>query len=194
MPTDDGNALEPTATANAPSLPDLTALTPEQIEAHPHVQELKKKYSAAHSGMDKANLTKKQLEAELAKYKTLAGEQEPEPEEEKPSFVTKEELSASLWEAQNAKDIELYADDQYKQELDMGVPKPVALQYAKLRAQKNPNSAQVARQQAMASPGASSTRDLEDVEITDEDRADAATWGYSLETVKKQKQMKRARG
>lgn len=194
MPTVDDNGASPTVENNAPSIPDLSALTPEQIEAHPHVQELKKKYSAAHSGMDKANLTKKQLEAELAKYKTLAGEQEPEPEEVKPSFVTKEELEAKAWEIAHAKDLELYADDQYKQELDMGVPKPVALQYAKLRAQKNPNSAQVNRQQAMASPGSTSVRDLEDVEITDEDRADAAKWGYSLEAVKKQKQMKKARG
>ena len=192
MPTVEDNAETPTVADNAPSL-DVTSLTPEQIEAHPHVQELKKKYSAAHSGMDSANLSKKQLEAELAKYKFLAGEQEPEPEEQKPSFVTKEELEAKAWEIAHAKDIELYADDDYKKELDRGVPRDIALHYAKLRHQKSPNSAQVMRQQAMASAGAVSTRDLSDVEITDEDRADMAKWGYSEKALLKQKQMKKAR-
>ena len=193
MPTDDGNGASPTATDNASQL-DVTKLTPEQLEQHPHVQELKTKYSAAHSGMDKANLTKKQLEAELAKYKLLAGEEEPVVEEAKPSFVTKEELSATLWESQHAKDLELYADDDYKKELDRGVPKDIALHYAKLRHQKNPNSAQINRQQAMASPGSSSTRDLSDIEITDEDRADAKLWGYSEKAILKQKQLKKSRG
>lgn len=191
MPTEDGNALEPTAADNATF--DVTAIPAEQIENHPFVKELKEKQAAARTGMDKANLTKKQLEAELAKYKLLAGEEEPVVEEPKPSFVTKEELTSTLWEAQNAKDIELYADDEYKLELDRGVPKDVALKYAKLRHQKNPNSAQVMRQQAMASQGSSSTRDLTDVDITDEDRADMARWGYSEKAILKQKRLKKVR-
>jgi len=191
MPTDDGNALEPTANDNA--IPDVSTLAPEVLENHPYVKELKAKQAAAHTGMDKANLTKKQLEAELAKYKLLAGEKEPEVEEPKPSFVTKEELANQLWEAQHAKDIEIYADDEYKQELDRGVPRDVALKYAKLRHQKNPNSAQVMRQQAMASQGSTSTRDLSDIEITDEDRQDMKTWGYSEEAIRKQKRLKQAR-
>lgn len=193
MPTDDDNGANPTVTDNAPAL-DIATLTPEQLESHPHVQELKKKYSAAHSGMDSANLTKKQLEAEVARLKVMAGEEELEEEEPTPSFVTKEELTSTLWEAQNAKDLELYADDDYKKELDAGVPKSIALQYAKMRAQKNPNSAQVMRQQAMASQGAASTRDLSDVEITDEDREDMKKWGYSEKSLLRQKQLKRDRG
>jgi hypothetical protein len=192
MPTEDGNASQPTAADNATF--DVTAIPAEQLENHPLVKELKAKQAAAHTGMDKANLTKKQLEAEVARLKVMAGEQDAiEEVEQKPSFVTKEELTTQLWEAQNAKDIEIYADDKYKQELDMGIPKPVALEYAKLRYQKNPNNAQVMRQQAMASQGSSSTRDLSDIEITDEDRADMKTWGYSEEAIRKQKRLKQAR-
>lgn len=192
MPTDDGNGTSPTATDNATQI-DVTTLTPEQLEAHPHVQELKKKYSAAHQSMDSVNLTKKQLEAENARLRVLAGEQAETTEEEKPSFVTKEELKSTLWESQHAQDLELYADDDYKKELDRGVPKDIALHYAKLRHQKNPNSAQVMRQQAMASQGSTSTRDLDDVEITDEDRADMKKWGYSEKALRKQKQLKKMR-
>lgn len=193
MPTDDGNGASPTATDNASSDIDVTKLTPEQIELHPHVQELKKKYSAAHSGMDSANLTKKQLEAEVARLRVMAGEDKPIEEEQKPAFVTKDELTSTLWETQNAKDVELYGDDDYKKELERGVPRDIALQYAKLRFQKNPNSAQVMRQQAMASQGSTSTRDLSDVEITDEDRADMAKWGYSEKALLKQKRLKAMR-
>lgn len=194
MPTVDGNAEMPTAQDNAPSV-DVTTLAPELLESHPYVQELKKKYSAAHSGMDNANLTKKQLEAEIARLKVMAGEEAESVEEEpKPSFVTREELEMKAWEIAHAQDLELYADDEYKQELDRGVPRDVALKYAKIRQQKNPNSAQVLRQQAMASQGSSSTRDLSDIEITDEDRADMKLWGYSEETIRKQKQLKKARG
>jgi len=192
MPTTDGNGASPTATGNAPEL-DVTSLTEEQIETHPHVQELRKKYSAAHSGMDSANLTKKQLEAENARLRVLAGEEAENEEEPKPSFVTKEELTSTLWETQNAIDVELYGDEDYRKELDRGVPKDIALQYAKLRFQKNPNSAQVMRQQAMASQGSTSTRDLSDVEITDEDREDMKKWGYSEKALLRQKKLKASR-
>jgi len=188
MPTDNEDGVSPTVDANA------TVLTPEQIEGHPLYQELKKKYSAAHTSMDSTNLSKKQLEAELAKYKMLAGEEEPEEEEVKPSFVTKEELKSTLWEDRNAKDLELYADDDYKKELDRGVPRDIALQYAKLRHKKDPNSAQVQRQQAMASGSSTSSRDLTDIDVTDEDRVNMKLWGYSEKTLLKQKALKRERG
>lgn len=192
MPTDEGNGESPTATDNASSEQD--AISPELVESHPLYQELKQKYSAAHQSMDQSNLTKKQLEAELARYKVLAGDEEPEPEEEKPSYVTQDELKSSLWETQHAKDLELYADDDYKKELDRGVPKDIALQYAKIRHQGNSGSAQVMRQQSMASQDSTSTRDLSDVEITDEDRADMAKWGYSEAALLKQKRLKKERG
>lgn len=193
MPTDNEDGASPTFNANATAL-DVLTLTSEQLESNPHVQELKKKYAAAHSSMDSTNLTKKQLEAELAKYKMLAGEEEPIEEEVKPSYITKDELTSTLWADRNAKDIELYADDEYTKELGSGVPKDIALKYAKLRHQKAPNSAQVQRQQAMASGSSTSTRDLTNIDVTDEDRVNMKLWGYSEKTLLKQKALKRQRG
>lgn len=186
MPTGSGDGGSPTPPDNAL---DLNAIPAEKLEDHPYVKELKTKASAAHKGMDSANLTKKQLEAEVARLKVMAGEEKPKEEKPESEFVTKEDL----WTAQNEKDIELYGDEQYQKELDLGVPKKVALQYAKLRHQKDPNQAQVMRQQAMASQGSTSTRDLSDIDITDEDRADMKKWGYSEKALKRQKQLKKAR-
>jgi len=193
MPTDYGDGESPTSNANATAL-DMSSISPEQIESHPHVQELKKKYAAAHSKMDATQLSHKQLEAELAKYKTLAGVEELEEEEVTPSYITKAELTSTLWEDRNAKDIELYADDDYKIELDRGVPRDIALKYAKQRHQKSPNSAQVQRQQAMASGSSTSTRELTDIDVTDEDRVNMKLWNYSEKTLLKQKALKRSRG
>lgn len=194
MPTAEDNAPQPTAEDNAI---DVTTLSLDQLESNPYVKELKEKHAAARTQMDKSNLTKKQLEAELAKYKTLVGEEDaPEAQEDQktPDFVTKEELSNTLWETQNAQDLELYADDEYQKELDRGVPRDIALHYAKLRQQKDQNSAKLLRQQSMASSGASSVRDLENIEITEQDRADMAKWGYSEATLLKQKKLKAMRG
>ena len=193
MPTDHGDGESPTSNANATAL-DVLSLSPEQLESHPHVQELKKKYAASHSKMDSTQLSHKQLEAELAKYKTLAGVDELPEEEVTPSYITKAELTSTLWEDRNAKDIELYADDEYKIELDRGVPRDIALKYAKQRHQKSPNSAQVQRQQAMASGSSTSTRDLTDIDVTDEDRVNMKLWNYSEKTLLKQKALKRSRG
>jgi len=193
MPTDHEDGESPTFNANATAL-DMSTISPEQIESHPHVQELKKKYAAAHSKMDATQLSHKQLEAELAKYKTLVGEEELTEEEVTPLYITKAELASTLWEDRNAKDIELYADDEYKIELDRGVPKDIALKYAKQRHQKSPNSAQVQRQQAMASGSSTSTRELTDIDVTDEDRVNMKLWNYSEKTLLKHKAIKRSRG
>lgn len=191
MPTDENNAVTPTVEANAF---DISTLTPEIIESLPYVKELKEKHAAARTKMDESNLTKKQLEAEVARLKILAGEEAAVAEEVKPSFVTKEELSETLWESQNAKDLELYADEQFHKDVEIGVPRSKALEYAKLRQQKETNSAQLLRQQSMASSGSTSTRDLENIEITDKDREDMKKWGYSEATLLKHKKMKAARG
>lgn len=185
MPTDDDNAEMPTVEANAP---DVSALTPELLESHPYVQELKAKQAAAHSKMDQSNLSRKQLEQEVKRLKELAGE-----EIEQPSYVTKEELEAKAWELSHAKDVELYQDEDYQKELEMGIPKEVALRYAKLRHQSNPNQAQVMRQQSVAQGSAASTRDLSSIEITDEDRADMKRFGYSEKALLKQKKLKAER-
>jgi hypothetical protein len=191
MPTDDQvNASDSDAYAqqNHSEIPD------EVVTSHPRYKELEEKHSAARTGMDKSNLTKKQLEAELAKYKMLAGEEEPVVEKEDPPFVTKKELEEKLWKAQHSKDLELYGDETYLKDVEEGIPAAKALEYAKLRYEKTPNNVQVTRQQSMASSGSTSTRNLSNVEITDQDREDMKQWGFSEKTLLKQKAMKKARG
>lgn len=169
-----------------------TPITEDVIKTHPLYKELEEKHSAARTGMDKSNLTKKQLEAEVARLRVLAGE-DAKIEETKPEpspYVTKEEL----WETQHAKELELYGDEQFKKEVEQGIPRHIALNYAKLRYEKAPNNPQVIRQQSMASAGSTSTRDLSDIEITDEDRRDMKEWGFSEATLKKHKALKKARG
>lgn len=188
MPTDDKvNALgsDPNGHQNQPSIPD------EVITSHPAYKALEEKHSAARTGMDKSNVSKKQLEAEVARLRVLAGEDAPaeEVKTETSPYVTKDEL----WETQHEKDLETYGDDQFKKEVDMGIPRHIALGYAKLRYQGNPNSAQVMRQQAMSSPSSTSTRDIPNIEITDEDRRDMAQYGYSEAALLKQKKLKASR-
>jgi len=189
MPTVSDNASGPDANAQQANL----VISDEIILSHPKYKELEEKHSAARTGMDKSNLTRKQLEAEVARLKVMAGEQESQEEKDEPSYVTKEELQATAWEIANARDLELYADEQYQKELSEGVPKATALRYAKLRHEKAPNDAQVMRQQSMASAGSTSTRDLSSIEITDEDREDMKRWGYSEKSLLKQKALKKAR-
>ena len=189
MPTDDQvNA----SGSDAHAQQDYPNISDEVITSHPKYRELEEKHSAARTGMDKSNLTKKQLEAEVARLRVLAGE-EAEVKETKPEpspYVTKEEL----WETQHAKDLELYGDEQFQKEVEQGIPRHIALNYAKLRYEKAPNNAQVMRQQSMASAGSTSTRDLSNVEITDEDRKDMKEWGFSEKTLLKHKALKKARG
>lgn len=188
----------PTVTQDNASGSDANAqqnhsdISDDVITSHPRYRELEEKHSAARTGMDKSNLTKKQLEAENARLRVLAGEEEPieEAKTETSPYVTKEEL----WETQHAKDLELYGDDQFQKEVEQGIPRHIALDYAKLRYEKAPNNAQVTRQQSMASAGSTSTRDLSNIEITDEDRRDMKEWGYSEATLLKHKALKKARG
>lgn len=190
MPTVEDNAPQTAAPAHQ-STPELSD---DDVLSHPKYKELEEKHSAARKGMDESNLTKKQLQAELAKYKMLAGEEEkPTKEEEKPSFVTREELEERAWELAHTKDLELYADDQYEKDIEEGVPRTKALQYAKLRYEKGPSDIQVKRQQAMSSQGSTSTRDLENIDITDQDRKDMKLWGFSEETLLKHKRIKAER-
>ena len=189
MPTDEVNASRSDANAqqNTPEITD------DVVTSHPRFKELEEKHAAARQGMDRSNLSRKQLEAEVARLKVMAGEEEVIEQEVQPSYVTKEELESKAWEIANAKDIDLYGDDEYQKELEQGIPKATALKYAKLRYEKSPNQAQVVRQQSMASSGSTSTRDLSNIDITDEDREDMKTWGYSEKTLLKHKALKRAR-
>lgn len=172
-PTD---SQEQTPSHEAPS----AALTADQIKDHPAYKELEGKIAAA--------------EREAKRYKGRLDKVQKGDDDSEPQFVTKAELDAKAWELAHAKDIEVYGDETYKKEIAEGIPPAKALEYAILRFQANPDSARTARQQTMAAPGAGSTRDLSDIEITDEDREDMKKWGYTEETVKLHKKMKKERG
>lgn len=198
MPTDDtGNGASPTATTvNASEELDVTTLTAEQLEQNPHFQELQKKFSAAHQDMDKTNLSKKELLAQIARLRVLAGEEE-KPEikkEEETQTVTKQQLQEEIWNLKNAKDVDIYGDEQYQKDITAGIPRDYALNTAKLRYQSNPDKARLERQQAMASGSSASVRNLDDSDYEGFDQAEADRWGYTKETWKQQKQMKKARG
>lgn len=190
MPTDDNvNASVATALAEG----STPAITDEAITSHPKFKELEQKYSAARTGMDTSNLSKKQLAAEVARLKVLAGEEDTATPEEKPAFITRADLEAKAWELTNAKDLELFADDTYKKDVERGIPADYALENARLRYKSNPDNVKVQRQQAMSSAGSTSTRDLSDVEITDQDHEDMKTWGFSEKALLKQKRLKKER-
>lgn len=195
MPTDEnGNELAPTAqNANASDL-DVTTLTPEQLAENPHFKDIQTKYAASRTGMDTANLSSKQLKAEVARLKILAGETEEEEPIEESTTVTKQELKDQLWELSNSKDVELYADDKYEEDIEKGIPKEYALENAKLRLQANPDKARIERNKLSAQGGNSSERNLDSTDITDKDRVAMKTWGYTEEAILKQKQLKKDRG
>lgn len=191
MPTDDNVNASGSDDSNE-SQQNKSEVSDETIVSHPKYKELEEKHAAARKGMDQSNLTKKQLEAEVAKYKTLAGvEEEPEPEEEKP--LTRAELQEQLWELKHAKDVEVYSDEEYENDIKNGIPRDYALKTAKLRAQANPDKARLERQKLNAS-GSGSTRELDDTDLTEKDRENMAKWGYSEDAIRKQKALKKERG
>jgi len=193
MPTNDGvNGESPTdANVNA-SAPE--GMTLEQLESNPHFQELKKKYNAAHQDMDKTNLSKKELQAEVARLKVLAGEEAIVTPAEEPQTVSKAELREQVWELKNAKDVELYGDDVFLKDVENGIPRDYALNTAKLRFQSNPDKARLERQQSMASGTAMGTRILEDNQYEGFNPEEAKKWGYSKESWLRQKELKKSRG
>ncbi len=197
MPTNEGgNGASPTtASVNAQVL-DVTSLTPEQLEAHPHFQELAKKYTAAHQDMDKTNLSRKELLAENARLKVLAGEEETVVPEEKP--LTRKELEQMNVEMRfdllNAKDLELYGDEKFKADLQSGIPKAYALENAKLRYQASPDKVRLERQQVMASGIAVGVRNLDSDELTPTEQKGIAEGLYSKETALLHRELKKQRG
>jgi len=195
MPTDaNGNGSSPTSN-NANAQVDVTSLTPEQLEANPHFADLKTKYSAARTGMDDANVSKKDLKAEIARLRVLAGEEiTPEKEDDSSKPITKADLQKQVWELSNAKDIDLYGDEEYKNDVDSGIPKEYALKTAQLRFQSNPDKVRLERQQFMASGSSASTRNVSSIDMEGYNPEEAKKWGYSKETWIKQREMKKARG
>lgn len=174
---------EQTPASAAPS----AALTEDQVKNHPLFKELEGKASAAEREKDRF---KGRLEK--ARQGILEEDQPQEKPKEVVPYATKEEL----WEIKNAKALELYGDEQFSKDVSAGIPRDYALETARLRFQSNPDKARIQRQQTMASGPSSSDRMLppSDVEITDKDRQDAKDWNYSEETIRRHKELKRARG
>lgn len=166
MPTDTN--ADATAEINATSTPDVeethqedstTTDAPESQDdgTHQQVEELKKKHSAARKGLDEKAKLLKEKEAEIARLKVLAGEdskeETPEEDESQPKYVTQEELDSKAWEIAHKSDLELYSDDEFKSDVESGIPKEKALKYAKLRYETMDDSARRERQEAVASTG-----------------------------------------
>lgn len=196
MPTNDsGNGESPTtANVNATDL-DVTSLAEEQLDTHPYVQELKKKANAAHQDMDKTNLSKKELQAENARLRVLAGEDDkPVITKDEPQTVTKAELQEQIWDLKNSNDVELYGDSEYMKDVEKGIPRDYALKTAKYRYQSNPDQARLERQQTMASGTAMGTRNLGSDDLTPAELKGIADGLYSKETALEYRQIQKARG
>ena len=145
--------------------------------------------------MDSANLSKKELKAEIARLKVIAGEDnEPVIEDESAKPVTKADLQNQVWELNHQKDVELYGDSEYQADLEAGIPRDYALKTAKLRYTSNPDSARLDRQRSMGSGSAASNRNIESEDLAGFDPVEAAKWGYSKESYIKQMQLKKSRG
>lgn len=167
---------------------DPPALTEEMVKSHPLFQKLQSEHSAAERD-------KNRFKGRLEKVQKGFDEDEEKPAKDPtPQYVTPEQLEAKAWEIANAKDIEVYGDDEYKKDIAEGIRPAKALEYAKLRLQSSPDRARVERQQQMASGSAASVRNLESEDLQGFDPVEAAKWGYSKETWIRQRQLKKERG
>jgi hypothetical protein len=181
MPTDD--LTEVTASSPDAEAQQEDSDSSDDLASHPKYQELRKKHSAARKGLDDKAKELKAAKAELARLKVLAGESEEEPEqpEEGSQYVTKDEL----WEIAHKREIELYADDEYKEDVKAGIPREKALRYATLRHGTGDNSARRERMEAMAS-GSTTDRSLageEEVSLTKQQKE----MGITPEMIRKYK-------
>lgn len=170
-------------------------LNEDDIKSHPLYKELEEKHAAARQGMDKTNLSKKELQAEVARLRVLAGvPEEVKQEESKEAPITKKDLEEQLWLLQYTKDIEVYGDEKYQQDIKSGIPKAYALENAKLRYQSNPDKARIERQQMMSSGSASSDRNLESESLEGFNEDHAKRFNYTKETWIRHQQLKKERG
>ena len=201
MPTDDVNASGQTV-ITPPAAPELTddmifSIPEEKLKSHPAFKTLEEKHAAARQGMDKSNLSKKELQAENARLRVLAGVEEDQTPVEDDQPLTKNDLEKMnedlRWDLLNAKDVELYGDEKFTADLQAGIPKAYALENAKLRSQSNPDKARLERQRTMASGSAASTRNLESDELTPAEQKGIAEGLYTKETALKHRELKRQR-
>ncbi len=175
-----GSASEQTPTVDPPA-----NVTDEMVTNHPLFKTLKEEHSAAER-------EKERYKGRLEKVqKGFSDEPEvPVKTKEETPYVTKDEL----WELKNEKDVSLYGDDEYKADIQDGIPKDYALKNAKLRFQSNPDKVRLQRQQEMSSGSAMGVRDLGSDEFTPTEQEGIAKGLYTKETVLKHRELKKARG
>lgn len=157
MPTDE-NTVEETVDVNASDSDasdahqDDSETTDDSQESHQEDDEMKKKYAAARKGLDDKAKENKSLKAELAKYKSLAGDEEPEETEEEP--IDSDALNKLEWKLMNKDRIDLVKEE-YDRILEEGfdgemVSQKVALELAE-RMMKVDNTAKRDRQASASS-------------------------------------------
>ena len=149
----------------------------EKIKNHPLYKDLQEKHSAEAREKDryKGRLDKLQKE--------ISGEEEPEPKNDSDKPVTRAELDDVVWQNAHVKELELYSDDEYKDDCKTGIPKDKALKYAKLRYETLDTSAKRERQLAMSSGSSTDRSAKAEGEITL--TAEQKRRGITVEMIKK---------
>jgi len=135
---------DPTKAPDAPLKADDT-VPPVDEKHQEELNQAKTRESAARKKMDETQIENKKLREENDRLKNDKPEEPPKP-------ITKAELDEALWTSENRQDIDLYKDDEYNEDIDLGVPKEKALRYAKLRHATLDDSVKSERQKAMSSP------------------------------------------
>ena len=177
--TPTGSEAEQTPDENPPA-----QVSEEAVKNHPLFKKLEEEHSAAER-------EKNRYKGRLDKVQKGMAEEEEKPAKKKDEspYATKEEL----WELRNAKDVELYGDDEYKTDLESGIPRDYALKTAKLRYGSNQDKARLDRQKMMASGSSASVRNLESEDLEGFNEEDAKRYGYTKETWLKHQKMKQER-
>ncbi len=163
MPTDNSvqTPVTPVATTvTAPPASSTQAIADDAIKAHPLYKDLETRYAAAHKEID-GKKTKKELEAEVARLKVLAGEDAPvvPPVQQTAGSIDATKLQADIeWNIAN-KDLIKLGGQQYVDLLNKGYDKQDALDLATSRLPTPERSAaENLRAQVSASAGASTDR------------------------------------
>lgn len=163
---------DPTVQAGQTLAGDPPVIPEDAVKNHPLYKELEEKSAVA--------------EREAKRYKGRLAKANIK-EDDEPVYVTKEELEQKAWEIAHSKDIEVYADDEYKSDIKQGIPRDKALQYAKLRYSAKDNSAHKERLMS-ASSGSSVDRSLappDEIILTQEQK----DRGITVEMIKKYRDM-----
>jgi len=195
MPTDDVNASLPdvpeetsTEEVTEETQQEPLEITDDDIKSHPLYQDLEKKHSAARKGLDdKAK--------EVKKLKHLIVDDTPEEKEEvveQSTAFTVEEKELLKWEIKNQDKIDLCQED-YDEYVTQGVSPKLSLRLAlQDKGITDSNISDHLRQISSGQPDVSVNREAAS-DITEEERKDMEMWGYSEETLKRQKQLKKER-